>query len=153
MVASTEAMKSRQHRAAIAFRKRLAAGRAYFIAELGKEEPALRNEWLPWVLAFGLGEQLDDWAARGVDSGKDHSRTSRSSSGLSPTTEASSPRWTGFGGGGAGGAGGGASWASAARGMAAGVAAPSSSDSSSSGSSGGNSGSSGSSGGGGGGGW
>ena len=47
MFAAIDGMKSRQHRAAIAFRKALAAARAFFLAELGKEQPALRDEWVP----------------------------------------------------------------------------------------------------------
>jgi hypothetical protein len=151
--ASTDAMKSRQHCAAIAFRKTLAAGRAFFTSELGKEQPALRDEWFPWILAFGLGPRIDDWSARRSDSREGRDDSSSSPSSFSSTDRASSPRWTGFGGGRSGGAGAGASWASAAGGMAVGVAAPSSSGSSGGGSSGGSSGSSGSSGGGGGGGW
>ena len=63
LFAGVGALKSTQHRAALAFRKMLASGREFFIAELAKERPALRDEWFPWVLAFGLGKQMDDWSA------------------------------------------------------------------------------------------
>jgi hypothetical protein len=168
--ASINALRSRQGRDAIALRKALAAGREFFIAELRKDRPALRDEWYPWVLAFGLGTQVDDWSAqRSVKEPDLDPRWSRDTLTAAPSPELNSAppeQWSGFGGGRSGGAGGGASWAAAAGGMAAGVSAPSisggsgsdsySSSGGSSGdsysSSGGSSGDS-SSGGGGGGGW
>ncbi len=158
LLAGVGALKSTQHRAALAFRKKLASGREFFVAELAKERPALRDEWFPWVLAFGLGKQMDDWsaaqaAADSTSSGR--SSASSSSFGSSGGGGSSSASWTGFGGGRSGGGGAGASWAAAASGLAAPIAPPSSS--SSGGGSGGSSSSSGggggSSGGGGGGGW
>lgn len=136
-----------------AFRKRLARGRNFFLAELEKPHPNLRDSWYPWLLAFGLGRQVDVWSSH-------HSSTTASSSTSSSTWDhttsrsSSSPSstdtgWSG-GGGLSGGAGASGAWAAAAAGMAAGVAAPSSSSSGSSGSS---SSSSGGSSGGGGGGW
>jgi hypothetical protein len=147
--ASVNGMKSRHHRAAIAVRKTMTAGRQYFARELQKERPDLRDEWYPWVVAFGLGQAADAWAVRHGSS------TRRSGSGWGPTwssggttsdAAAPAPAWSG--GGRSGGAGASAGWVAAAAGMAAGVSAPSSS-----GSSGGGSSSGGSSGGGGGGGW
>jgi uncharacterized membrane protein YgcG len=154
LIASTEGMKSRQHRAAIAFRKRLAAARAYFKGELDQAAPALRDEWTPWVLAFGLGNDLDRWSARQeVVTTSGHSRSSwSSSSSTSSSSETSAPAFGGFTGGRSGGAGASGSWAAAAGGLAAGVSPPSSSGSGGS-SGGGSSSSGGSSGGGGGGGW
>jgi uncharacterized membrane protein YgcG len=143
--AGLNALKSRQSAAAIAFRKRLTAGRRFFISELAKEKPALRDDWFPWVLAFGLAGKADGWSKR-------YAMAPDRTSGWSPSTFASSGSttsggaWTGAGGGRSGGAGASATWAAAAGGMAAGVSAPSSS------SSGGGGGGS-SSGGGGGGGW
>lgn len=139
----------------IAFRRRLAAARRYFAAELRKPRPALRDEWAPWLLAFGLGPQMDRWSTR-------HPRTTRTNdeernASRSDDTFGSSgsePAWTGFGGGRSGGAGGGAAWATAVAALAAPIATPGSSggsDSSSSYSS--SDSSSSSSGGGGGGGW
>ena len=58
------ALKSRRSREAIAFRKALTAGRAFFIEELRKERPALRDEWYPWLLAFELGKQVDAWSTQ-----------------------------------------------------------------------------------------
>jgi hypothetical protein len=157
--ASINALRSRQSRSAIALRKTIAAGREFFISELRKDRPALRDEWYPWALAFGLGTQIDDWSAQRLvkEPEADH-HWSVDTLGSAPSPE----RWGGFGGGRSGGAGGGASWAAAAGGMAAGVSAPSPSGgesdsgsySTSGGSSdGGSSSGGGSSGGGGGGGW
>jgi uncharacterized membrane protein YgcG len=156
LFAGVGALKSTQHRAALAFRKALASGREFFIAELAREHPALRDEWFPWVLAFGLGKQMDSWSAQRTTG---HS-TKRSSSGRpsssfsSGGSGSSSGTWTGFGGGRSGGGGAGASWGSAAAGLATPIA-PASSSSSGGGSSRSSSSSSsgGSSGGGGGGGW
>jgi hypothetical protein len=151
--ASISGLKSRQTAEAIAFRKRLAAGRRYFAEELQKPNPSLRDSWYPWLLAFGLENQVDMWSTRNerTSSSTDwdrHSTTSSSSS-SSSSSSPSSDAWTGAAGGRSGGAGGGATWAAAAAGMAAGVSAPSSSSSSGGGGSSGG----GSSGGGGGGGW
>ncbi|MEP7117411.1 MAG: DUF2207 domain-containing protein [Acidobacteriota bacterium] len=145
---ATNALKSRRHRAALAFRKTLTAGRAYFIAELGKDQPALRDEWYPWLLAFELQPQMDQWSTARV------SPASRSRGGFADSSHSTSSgsTWTGFGGGRSGGAGGGASWQAAVGGMATAVSTPSSSSSGGSSSSS-DSSSGGSSGGGGGGGW
>lgn len=147
--ASIKGMKSRQSSAAIAFRKRLARGRRFFLKEIEKPQPNLRDGWYPWLLAFGLGQQVDVWSSRHTsttnDSTSDQS-TRRSSSGSSSTDTG----WSGAGGL-SGGAGASGTWAEAAAGMAAGVATPGSSSSSDGGSSSFSGGSS--SGGGGGGGW
>ena len=149
---SINALKSRRHREGLAFRKALTAGRAFFIAELRKERPALRDEWYPWLLAFELGKQVEEWSTERAP-GETRSRGGAIGSAASPSSSSSSEgQWTGFSGGRSGGAGGGASWQAAATGMAATVSPPSSSGSSG-GSSGGGSSSGGSSGGGGGGGW
>jgi uncharacterized membrane protein YgcG len=151
---SINSLKSRQKRAAIAFRKQLAAARDFFMSELGKAEPALRDAWYPWVLAFGLARQTDQWSARhGRDDSNSDVRTHDYSTHSSGSASSGEGSWTGFGGGRSGGGGGGASWAAAATGMAAGVSPPSSSGSGGSSSSSGGSSSSSSSGGGGGGGW
>lgn len=158
LFAGVGALKSTQHRAALAFRKMLASGREFFIAELAKERPALRDEWFPWVLAFGLGKQVDGWSAlrASAQSTTRSSDSSTSSSSLRSGEGGSvSGTWTGFAGGRSGGGGGGASWGAAAAGLAAPIA-PASSSSSGGGSSSSSSSSSssgGSSGGGGGGGW
>jgi hypothetical protein len=139
---SVNSLRSREDRSGIALRKKLAAARAFFIAQLRQSRPALRDEWYPWILAFGLKKQMNDWSARTEyvpGNGTSFSTSSRSST-SSPNT------WTGFAGGRSGGGGGGATWAAAAGGLAAGVASPSSSG-------GGGGGGGGSSGGGGGGGW
>ncbi|HVE69961.1 MAG TPA: hypothetical protein VNI54_01235 [Thermoanaerobaculia bacterium] len=139
-------MKIRDSREIVAFRRRIAGARKYFMEQLQKPDPELHDEWFPYVLAFGLAAQADHWfRAFGATS----SRSSFSSH-SSPTSHSShsSSSWTG-GGGAFGGAGATGSWGLAAAAMAAGVSAPSSS--SGGGSSGG--GGSSSSGGGGGGGW
>src|SRR5205823_1330333 len=76
--ASINGMKSRQSGAAIAFRKRLATGRSFFLKELEKPKPDLRDDWYPWLLAFGLGKQVDFWSSRHISttpsaSTRDHS--------------------------------------------------------------------------------
>jgi uncharacterized membrane protein YgcG len=145
---SINSMKSQQNADAIAIRKRLAAGRSFFMKELEKPRPNLRDSWYPWILAFGLGKQVDHWSSRNVpttaDSFTSSDSTTHPSSGGGTTA-------TGFSGGGglSGGAGATGSWAAAAAGMAVGVSAPSSGSSDG----GSSSSSAGSSGGGGGGGW
>lgn len=150
---SVGALKSRRHRAALAFRKMLTAGRAYFIDELKKDAPALRDEWYPWLLAFELGPEMDAWSTAREPEPSHGRRGSAGSSSTSSDATSSGSAWTGFGGGRSGGGGGGASWQAAAGSMAATVSPPSSSGSSGSGSSSSGSSSGGSSGGGGGGGW
>jgi uncharacterized membrane protein YgcG len=150
--ASINGMKSRQSSAVIAFRKRLARGRNFFLKELERPQPDLRDGWYPWMLAFGLGKQVDLWSTRHPSTTTDTSTsgysTTQSSSSSPSTNTGMGTGWSG-GGGLSGGAGASGAWAVAAAGMAAGVAAPSSSSSSGSSSSS----SGGSSGGGGGGGW
>jgi hypothetical protein len=152
LAAGANAMVSRQYPAGIAFRKRLGAARAYFAAQLQEERPALRDEWFPWLLALGLGDQMNDWSVRHAPTSR-ASRTRETTGGTITSSAGASAAgtWTGFGGGRSGGAGAGAAWTTAASGMAAGVSPPSSSGSSGGSSSSSSSG--GSSGGGGGGGW
>jgi uncharacterized membrane protein YgcG len=148
--------RSRERAQGIALRKRLASARRYFQEELDRPQPALRDEWFPYVLAFGLDKDAQDWfKAHGAQSS---GRSSTSWSGSTSTSSSSSggssssapTGWSG-GGGAFGGAGATATWAVAAGSLAAGVAAPSSSGGSGGGGGGGGGGSS--SGGGGGGGW
>lgn len=143
--------KTRSGPRKIARRKELVAARRYFLRELAKPAPRMKDAWFPWVAAFGLGSEVDRWfrsfggaasaslASRDLGSG---STSSSSSSGFS----ADSGGFTG-GGGFSGGGGSSGSWAVAAGALAAGVSAPSSSGG------GGGGGGGGSSGGGGGGGW
>ena len=147
--------RSRERAQGLALRKRLASARRYFEEQLDQPQPALRDEWFPYVLAFGLDKEARDWfKAHGGES--THSSTSTWSSGSSTSSSGSSSSssaptpWSG-GGGAFGGAGATATWAAAAGSLAVGVAAPSSSSSSGGGGGGGGGGSS--SGGGGGGGW
>jgi len=147
--AAINGMKSRQSSEAIAFRKRLAKGRSFFLRELEKTQPTLRDGWYPWMLAFGLGKHVDVWSSHHAGTTTNTSTWSHSTSRSSSSSSSTGTGWTG-GGGLSGGAGASGTWAAAALGMAAGVAAPSSSSSSGSSSS---SSSGGSSGGGGGGGW
>lgn len=141
---------TRQSAERIALRKRLVAAREFFRAELRKPDPALRDEWFAYLIAFGLGRHIDRWfRAFGGDVVRTSGAiSSMGSGGGSGSTGSSS--WTGFsGGGGFAGAGSSASFAAAVGGIASSVAAPSSSGSSGGGGGGGG----GSSGGGGGGGW
>jgi uncharacterized membrane protein YgcG len=134
---------------ATAFRKRLAAARERFRRELKKRAPALKDEWFPYLVAFGLERDADRWfgAFGAADSGAGAASITRNA----PTSShgGSSATWTG-GGGAFGGAGASGAWAAAATGLASGVASPGSSSSSGGGGGGGGGGRSG---GGGGGGW
>jgi hypothetical protein len=130
--------------------------REYF-ADLLKRRERIEDAWVPYILALGLGTELDRWsvAAPHVSTvGAVMPRGSHGSSDASPGTSGSP-----FGGGGGAFGGGGATggWAKGISSFAAGISAPSSSGgrSSSGFSSGGSSGGGGSSssGGGGGGGW
>jgi uncharacterized membrane protein YgcG len=149
--------RSRERMQGIALRKRLASARRYFENEFRKPEPALRDEWFPYVLALGLDGESRRWfksfggASSDRSSSPGWSRSSGSSSSSSSSGSSGPTGWSG-GGGAFGGAGATASWAAAAGALSAGVAAPSSSSSGSSGGGGGGGGGS-SSGGGGGGGW
>jgi len=137
---------SRETPETIRRRRGLAGLRQWLRRELARPEPALRDEWFPYLLAFGLQGEVDRWfrsfggmaqAGRGLSTGI----------GAGIGTSSSGPGgggWTG-GGGRFGGAGATSSWAAAASGLAGGV--------SSSSSHGGGGGGGGSSGGGGGGGW
>lgn len=44
---SLNSLRSREHPAAIAFRKKLAAGREFFKAQLRSERPSLQDSWYP----------------------------------------------------------------------------------------------------------
>ncbi len=127
-------------------RQRLAAARRLFARQLMRQQPELLDEWMPYLLALGLGPRVDGWWRRfggvaDVDAMPACRRFGSSASG------AAGGSWTG-GGGAFGGAGATASWAAVAGSVASGVAKP---GSGSGGSGGGGGGSS--SGGGGGGGW
>jgi uncharacterized membrane protein YgcG len=135
--------RTRESGPAIQRRQILGAARRLLRRELGSREPRLRDEWLPYLLAFGLQRDVDRWFRAFGGAG---STSSFSSSSSSSSFGSGGGGWTG-GGGAFGGAGSSASWAAAATGLAAGVAAPSSSGG------GGGGGGGGSSGGGGGGGW
>ena len=145
--------RSRESLDRIALRRRLAVARSYFIRELRRDEPRLKDAWFPYLIAFGLGKHMDRWfAAFGGESEPMLSTVGYSSgSGSHGGHGHSGGGWTGFGGG-AGFSGGGSSgsWTTAVGVMAAGVSAPSSS---SGGGGSGGGGGGGSSGGGGGGGW
>lgn len=136
--------RSRDKPEAIRLRKRLAAARRMLGRELDSPAPRLRDEWLPYLLAFGLGSEVDRWFHAFGDGGGRVTSTPSTTPSWG-TSSSGGGGWTG-GGGAFGGAGATASWAAAATGLAAGV-------SSSSSSGGGGGGGGGSSGGGGGGGW
>ena len=153
VLATVAGGRTRRAREAIAMRKKLAAGREFFLRELSKPDPALRDEWMPWLLAFGLAKNVDDWSARQqpAEVSSSHSRIGTSSGWSHPSSSGSG--FGGFSGGRSGGAGATASWAAAAGDFASNVAPAGSTSSSSGGGGGSSSSSGGSSGGGGGGGW
>ena len=120
--------------------RNLSAGRAYFLHQLEQDRPAIKDEWFPYLLAFGLGRYVDKWMKRFSDAAAFRSSDTTRFHTASP----SSGGYSFSGGGGSfGGAGASGAWAMAATSLGA-------SASSSSSSSGGGGGSSG---GGGGGGW
>ncbi|HLJ74962.1 MAG TPA: DUF2207 domain-containing protein [Thermoanaerobaculia bacterium] len=131
--------RSREAIPKMEFRRRLAAARQYFELQLRSAKPNLKNEWYPYLVALGLGPQVDRWFTSFAAASRSIGDTA-SSFGSSSSSSTSS--WTG-GGGAFGGGGATGSWAAIA-GVAGGVAAPSSS---------GGGGGGGGSGGGGGGGW
>ncbi len=139
--------RSRERSAGLERRQRLAAVRRLFARELERQAPGLLDDWMPYLLALGLGPRVDRWWRRfGGVSEAGASVASRRFG--SHTSTAGGGSWTG-GGGAFGGAGATASWAAVAGGIASGVAKPGSSGSGGGGGGGGGS----SSGGGGGGGW
>ena len=143
------AARTREDPERLELRRRLAAGRAFFMRELRKETPMLDDAWFPYLLAFGLGKHIDKWFR--AFGGAHDSRLAGAS--VAAATSSSGGSWSGggplFGGGGGfGGGGTGRTWAASVATLSAGVSAPSSS-----GNSGGGGGGGGSSGGGGGGGW
>lgn len=125
------------------FRRTLASGRRYLREQLRSSEPQLQDAWFPYILALGLGSNVDRWFRKFGPAAQGSMPRSSSSSFGSSSVPAT---WSG-GGGGFGGAGASGAWVMAAAGVAAGVSKPGSS----SGGGGGGGGSS--SGGGGGGGW
>lgn len=142
--------KTRNGPRRIARRKALASARRYFADELRSPAPRLEDEWFPYVVAFGLTAEADQWfKAHGATAAATATASTwrGSSSGSSSSPSSTGGGWTG-GGGAFGGAGASGTWAVAAGALASGVAAPSSSSSG-----GGGGGGGGSSGGGGGGGW
>jgi uncharacterized membrane protein YgcG len=139
---------SRERRRGLERRQRLAAARRLFARQLNREKPGLRDEWMPYLLALGLGPRVDRWWRR-FGGAAAAGATAASGRFAAAGSAAGRGSWTG-GGGAFGGAGATASWAAVAGSFAAGVAKPSSGGS---GGGGGGGGGGGSSGGGGGGGW
>ena len=133
-------------------RRRFLAARNYFQRELRKPSPRLDDAWLPYLLAFGLGPDMDRWFKVNGNVATGSSSADFSGGSTGHTSGQGSSAWTG-GGGAFSGAGASGSWVSAVGTLAAGVSAPSSGGSSSGGGSSGGGGGGGSSGGGGGGGW
>jgi len=142
-------LRINQTPAKIAVRQKQVAARAWFKAQLRSAKPQLQDDWYPYLVAFGLGGNVDSWfRSFGAAAGNGGSSSRLSSSSYSPSKSRTGTGWTG-GGGAFGGAGACGSWVSAATAIGSGVSGPSRS-----GGSGGSSGGGGSSsGGGGGGGW
>jgi uncharacterized membrane protein YgcG len=126
----------------LALRVKLASARRYFLTQLNEREPRLHDEWFPWIIALGLGKNVDSWFSENAK----YAGTTHSGGFGTSSSSSSGSSWSG-GGGAFGGAGASASWAMAAGAISSGVSAPGS------GGGGGGGGGGGSSGGGGGGGW
>lgn len=122
----------------ITLRRRLGAARRYLARELARPAPRLRDEWIPHVVALGLGGRVDRWL-------RIHGAGTSGGARVPGTAASGTSRWSGSGGRFSGG---GASGSWGALGSLAAVSAASRSSGGGSGSSGGSS-----SGGGGGGGW
>lgn len=131
-------------------RRRFLAARRYFQRELRQRVPRLDDAWFPYLLAFGLGPDMDRWFKVSGSTATGSASSGSSGGSTGHTSVHGTSAWTG-GGGAFAGAGATATWVSAVGTLAAGVAPPSSGGGSSSGGGGGGGG--GSSGGGGGGGW
>ena len=56
--------RSRERAGGLDRRQRLAAARRLFSRELGRDLPQLRDEWMPYLLALGLGPRVDHWWKR-----------------------------------------------------------------------------------------
>jgi uncharacterized membrane protein YgcG len=151
---------TKQSKQKMLLRARIRAARQWFARQLRLRQPELRDEWAPYLLALGLGRNVDRWfstfGAELAGATSASASSFGSSAGSSAHSEGSSvSKWSG-GGGAFGGAGATGSWAAAAASLASGQSAPM--ETSGGGGSGGGSSSSGgdsgsSSGGGGGGGW
>ena len=117
-----------------------------FFAGLLERGERIEESWVPYILALGLGTELDRWSVAAPQRATGQWTSTDTPSGVSPS------RFSGGGGtfGGAGATGG---WAQGISSFASGISAPSSGRSSSGFSSGGSSGGGSRSGGGGGGGW
>jgi len=90
-------------------RRRLASARLYLLRELERDAPAIRDQWFPWLVAFGLGPQVDRWF-----------RQFGSSAGISGYGSGVGGGYTFTGGGGQfGGGGASGAWTSAASAMSA----------------------------------
>ncbi len=100
--------KTRDSKEGVRLRRYLASSREFLEQELQREQPELRDDWFPWLIAFGLGPKVDSWFR---SYGRHVSTTMGSISGAG-----SSSGFTGgggqFGGGGATGA-----WSTAAGSM------------------------------------
>lgn len=125
---------TRDSRAAVRARQTLAGVRRRLADELATPQPYIRDEWFPYLLAFGLQRHVDRWF--GSHGGETSTLVGFSGGGSSSSGR---PVFTG-GGGSFGGAGASATWAAAATGMGAGVSPPSSSGGSGGGGGGGSSG-------------
>lgn len=120
----------------LAFRRTLVSARDFFRAELARPQPRLRDRWFPYLLAFGLGPNVDRWfrdfgGHAAVDTRSNLAIMGGLHTGGGPgSSGASGSGWSGggpqFGGGTFAGGGAGGTWSVAAAGMAAGVSAPSS---------------------------
>jgi hypothetical protein len=121
--------------ARLALRRKLAAAESYFRKELDRPDPALHDEWFPYLLAFGLGRHIDRWFdayGPASDGGATAAALTTAATVGSGGAGTGTSTWTGggatFGGGGGFSGGGvGGSWGAAAGAIASGVSPPSSS--------------------------
>lgn len=115
----------------LAYRRRLVSAREFFRRELESPEPRLRDAWFPYLLAFGLDEDVSRWFEIHARQDRGSTLSTAALAGAAhPSSTSGGGGWTGggpqFGGGSFAGGGAGGAWGVAAAGLAAGVAAPSS---------------------------
>ncbi|HSN86107.1 MAG TPA: hypothetical protein VL025_05080, partial [Thermoanaerobaculia bacterium] len=101
--------RTRETAETIRNRKLLAAIRRQLARELETPSPRLKDEWLPYLLAFGLGTHVDRWFRAFGGSRSQAGGFSGSGSSFGSSGGSGGGGWTG-GGGAFGGAGSTASW-------------------------------------------
>jgi len=56
--------RTRDSEEGVRLHRYLASGRRYFKQELARQSPKIDDDWFPYLVAFGLGPQVDSWFRR-----------------------------------------------------------------------------------------